>query len=255
VQRQLADRQLVSAVVVQQAVLDATQLAARLAIARKQSASGIDAQQSRLAVQQAEVDQAQALVRLRRQQVDDLHVRAGFAGVLQVVPVDVGQQVAPGTNLARVANPARLKAELKVGDTQARDIQVGLPAAIDTRNGMVEGVVTRIDPAVQNGTVTVDVALHGELPRGARPDLTVDGTIELERLPDVLFVSRPAFGQEQGAVGLFRLEPSGTATRVVVRLGRASVNTVEVISGVEAGDRVILSDMSAWDGFDRVRVQ
>lgn len=255
VNQQLAEKSLVSAIVVQQSSLDAQQLAARLAIAQKQLASRTDASVARMAVQQAELDQARAMRQLRQRQVDELHVRAGVAGVLQVVPVDVGQQVAPGTNLARVANPARLKAELKVAETQAKDVQVGQPAAIDTRNGVIDGTVTRIDPSVRNGTVTVDVALHGQLPRGARPDLSVDGTIELERLTDVLFVGRPAFGQEQSAVGLFKLHANGDAARVQVTLGRSSVNTVEIVSGLGVGDQVVLSDMSTWDAFDRVRLR
>lgn len=255
VNQQLAEKALVSAMVVQQSSLDEQQLAARLAIAQKQVASQTDAARARLAVQQAELDQARAIRQLRQRQVDELRVRAGEAGVLQLVPVDVGQQVAPGTNLARVANPARLKAELKVAETQAKDVQVGQPAAIDTRNGIIEGTITRIDPAVQNGTVTVDVALRGELPRGARPDLSVDGTIELERLDDVLFVGRPAFGQEQSAVGLFKLHANGEASRVQVTLGRSAVNTIEVVSGLGVGDQVVLSDMSMWDSFDRVRVR
>jgi HlyD family secretion protein len=255
VNRQLAAKSLVAAIVVQQSTLDAQQLAVRLALARKQLESRGDAAASRLAVQQAEVDQACAMRQLRQRQVDELQVRAGVPGVLQIVPVEVGQQVAPGTNLARVANPSKLKAELRVAETQAKDIQVGQVAAVDTRNGMVSGTVTRIDPSVQNGTVTVDVALTGELPRGARPDLSVDGTIELERLSDVLFVGRPAFGQEQSAVGLFRVQADGEASRVQVTLGRSSVNTVEVVSGLQVGDQVVLSDMSAWDAFDRVRLR
>lgn len=255
VNQQLADKALVSAIVVQQSSLDAQQLASRLTIARKQLASRTDAATARIAVQQAELDQARAMRQLRQRQVDELQVRAGVGGVLQVVPVDVGQQVAPGSNLARVANPSRLKAELKVAETQARDVQVGQPTAIDTRNGIIDGTVTRIDPAVRNGTVTVDIALRGELPRGARPDLSVDGTIELERLSDVLYVGRPAFGQEQSAVGLFKLQPNGDATRVPVTLGRSSVNTVEIVSGLGVGDQVVLSDMSAWDAFDRVRLR
>ena len=175
-------------------------------------------------------------------------------GVLQVVPVDVGQQVGPGTNLARVANPSRLKAELKVAETQAKDIVIGQSASIDTRNGVVSGKVVRIDPSVQNGTVTVDVAIDEALPKGARPDLSVDGTVELERLREVLKVGRPALGQEQSALGLLKLEGSG-ATRVPVKLGRTSVNEVEIVSGLNAGDQVILSDMSAWDSFDRIRLK
>jgi HlyD family secretion protein len=255
VNQQLAEKALISTMIVQQSTLDAQQLSARLVIAKKQLDSVADATQSRMAVQQSEVDQARAMVQLKRRQVDELHVRAGVGGVLQVVPVDVGQQVAPGTNLARVADPSHLKAELKIAETQAKDVQIGQAASIDTRNGLVEGIVSRIDPSVQNGTVTVDVSLNGALPRGARPDLSVDGTIELERLADVLFVGRPAFGQEQSAVGLFKLQPTGEATRVQVTLGRSSVNTVEVVSGLNVGDQVVLSDMSTWDAFDRVRLQ
>ena len=184
-----------------------------------------------------------------------MHVRAGFAGVLQLVPVEVGQQVATGANLARVADPSRLKAELKIPETQAKDIQPGQTSSIDTRNGVVAGKVVRIDPSVQNGTVTVDVIMTEPLPKGARPDLSVDGTIELERLRDVLFVGRPAFGQEQSAVGLFKVQPDGTASRVQVKLGATSVNVVEIRSGLAVGDQVILSDMSNWDAFDRVRLQ
>jgi HlyD family secretion protein len=192
---------------------------------------------------------------LKRREVDALHVRAGVPGILQLVPIEVGQQVTPGTNLARIVNPSRLKAEIKIPETQAKDVQVGQAASIDTRNGIVAGRVTRIDPSVQNGTVTVDVAMDGTLPTGARPDLSVDGTIELERLDDVVYVGRPAFGQEQSAIGLFRLQPGGTATRVQVKLGRSSVNSVEVLSGISNGDQVILSDMSAWEQFDRIRLQ
>jgi HlyD family secretion protein len=255
VNQQLAEKSLLSSIIVQQSTLDAQQLSARLAIAKRQLESQVESTQSRLAVQQSEVEQARAMMQLRQRQVNELQVRAGFDGVLQVVPVDVGQQVAPGTNLARVANPSHLKAELRIPETQAKDIQVGQPASIDTRNGIAAGTVSRIDPAVQNGTVTVDVAITGELPRGARPDLSVDGTIELERLPDVLFVGRPAFGQEQSAVGLFKLQPDGEATRVQVTLGRSSVNTIEVVSGLVVGDQVVLSDMSTWDAFDRVRMK
>ena len=211
--------------------------------------------QARLAAEQSSVDQFRALMRLKERQVDELHVRAGLAGVLQIVPVEVGQQVAPGTNLARVANPSRLKAELKIAETQARDIQIGQPVSIDTRNGLVDGRVVRIDPSVQNGTVTVDVTLVGTLPRGSRPDLTVDGTIELERLNDVLFVGRPALGQEQSAVGVFKLDADGTASRTQVKIGRMSVDKVELVSGLNQGDQVVLSDMSAWDAYDRVRLQ
>jgi HlyD family secretion protein len=252
---QLAAKGLVSDMILKQARLDADQLSARYTIAKKQLASFAESTQARVAVQQSEVEQARAVVRLKQQQVDDLHVRAGFDGVLQLVPVEVGQQVAPGTNLARVADPSRLKAELKIPETQAKDVQPGQPASIDTRNGLVAGTVVRIDPSVQNGTVTVDVTLTEALPKGARPDLSVDGTIELERLHDVLYVGRPAFGQDQSAVGLFKVQPNGEAARIQVKLGATSVNAVEIRSGLNVGDQVILSDMSNWDAFDRIRLQ
>jgi HlyD family secretion protein len=252
---QLAAKGLVADMTLKQARLDADQLAARDAIAKKQLASFAESTTARIAVQQSEVEQARAVVHLKQQQVDDLHVRAGFDGVLQLVPVDVGQQVAPGTNLARVADPSRLKAELKIPETQAKDVQPGQTASIDTRNGLVAGTVVRIDPSVQNGTVTVDVTMTEALPKGARPDLSVDGTIELERLRDVLYVGRPAFGQDQSAVGLFKLQPNGSAARVQVTLGATSVNAVEIRSGLVVGDQVILSDMSNWDAFDRIRLQ
>ncbi len=252
---QLAKKGIVADIVLKQSKLDAEQLSSRYAIAKKQLASYSESIQARLAVQQSEVEQARAAVKLKQQQVDDLHVHAGFAGVLQVVPVDVGQQVAPGANLARVADPSRLKAELKIPETQAKDIQPGQTASVDTRIAVVSGRVVRIDPSVQNGTVTVDVTFTEPLPKGARPDLSVDGTIELERLRDVLFVGRPAFGQERSAVGLFKVQPDGTAARVQVTLGATAVNVVEIRSGLNAGDQVILSDMSNWDAFDRIRLQ
>jgi HlyD family secretion protein len=178
-----------------------------------------------------------------------------MSGVLQQLPVEVGAQVQPGANLARVADPTRLKAEVRIAETQAKDIQIGQVASIDTRNGIVAGRVIRVDPAVQNGTVLVDVSLEGTLPKGARPDLSIDGTIELERLNDVLYVGRPAFGQEGGTVGIFRLDPAGAyASRTPVRLGRSSVNTVEILGGLQIGDQVILSDMSQWDSSDRIKL-
>lgn len=252
----LAKDQLVSDLVLRQSKVDAEQLAIRNDIAKQQLASSEESMRARLAVQQSDLDQIRAILHLKKRQYDELKVRAGFSGMLQLVPVEVGQQVAPGSNLARVANPLRLKAELKIAETQAKDIQIGQLASIDTRNGMVEGRVIRIDPSVQNGTRTVDVSLPDELPRGAVPDLSVDGTIELERLPDVLYVGRPAFGQEQSTVGLFKVDQDGSgATRVQVKLGRNSVNQVEVLSGLKVDDAVILSDMSAWDAFDRVRLK
>jgi HlyD family secretion protein len=208
-----------------------------------------------LAVKEAEVDRIRAQAKLRSDEADALSVRAGMPGVLQVLPVEVGAQVQPGANLARVADPARLKAEVRIAETQARDIQIGQVASIDTRNGIVAGHVSRIDPSVQNGTVTVDVSLEGDLPRGARPDLSVDGTIELERLDDVVYVSRPAFGQERSTVGIFKLDSDGVyATRTQVQLGRSSVNTIEIVNGLRPGDRVILSDMTQWDANERIRL-
>jgi HlyD family secretion protein len=251
----LAERQLVSALVLRQSQVDAEQLAIRAKIANDQLASYEHSIKARLAVQDSEVAQARAMLSLKQQQREALHVRAGLDGVLQLVPVEVGQQVAPGTNLARVANPGRLKAEIKIAETQAKDVQIGQKASVDTRNGIVTGIISRIDPSVQNGTRTVDVTLDGALPAGAVPDLSVDGTIELERLADVLFVGRPASGQDQSTVGLFKLQPDGTASRVQVKLGRSSVNSVEIVSGLTVGEQVILSDMSGVDNVDRVRLQ
>jgi HlyD family secretion protein len=208
-----------------------------------------------LAVQEADVERLKAAATLKRGQVDALQVRAGMEGVLQALPLDVGQRVTVGLNLARVADPSRLKAEVRIAETQAKDIQIGQPAMVDTRNGTVAGEVVRVDPAVQNGTVKVDIALTGALPKGARPDLSVEGIIELERLDDVIFVGRPAYGQERGKVGLFKLSADGReAVRTSVDLGRSSVNTVEILAGLQPGDKVILSDMSTWDSHDRVRL-
>ena len=233
----------------------ADELANRHRIEQERLEIADEAIQAQIAVQEAQVEQRRAFARLKRSQVKALSVRAGIAGMLQQVGVEMGQQVTPGTNLARVAQPEKLKAVIRIAETQAKDVQIGQVSAIDTRNGVVPGRVARIDPAVQNGTVTVDVALTGELPKGARPDLTVDGTIELERLEDVLYVGRPAQGQPESLVGLFRLgEGTSEAARVKVRLGRASVNTIEVVEGLKEGDQVILSDTSAWDAFDRIRL-
>jgi HlyD family secretion protein len=253
---ELAKDQLVSALVLKQSQVDAEQLGVRNRIAKEQLATKAESTSAQVAVAQSAVDQAKAVVALAQRQHDELKVRAGIDGMLQLVPVEEGQQVAPGTNLARVANPTRLKAEIKIAETQAKDIQLGQKAEVDTRNGVVEGRVARIDPSVINGTRTVDVTLLGDLPRGAVPDLSVDGTIELERLNDVLFMGRPAFGQEQSVVGLFKIDADGVnAERVQVKLGKSSVNTVEVLSGLKVGDQVILSDMSAYDAYDRIRLK
>lgn len=210
---------------------------------------------AQLAAQQAKVEQLRALYNLKKTQLDELTVRAGAEGVLQEVPVEPGQQVAAGAILAKVAQPKKLKAQLKIAETRAKDIQIGQRASIDTHNGVIDGKVSRIDPAVQNGTVTVDVALTGPLPNGARPDLSVDGTIEIENLPDVVYVGRPAFGQPDSTVSLFKVIEGGKeAVRVQVKLGKSSVNTIQVLGGLDVGSEVILSDMSRWDQFDRVRL-
>jgi multidrug resistance efflux pump len=210
---------------------------------------------SQLAVQQATVDQAQAIYQLKQQQLDALKVRAGISGVLTDLPLAVGQHVTVGTMLAQVVQPNQLKAQLKIAETQARDILIGQPASIDTHNGLADGKVSRIDPAVQNGTVTVDVELVGALPAGVRTDLSVDGVIDLERLKDVLYVGRPAFGSEKSTISLFRLDPDGKgASRVPVKVGSVSVNAIQVLAGLHDGDSVILSDMSRYDTTDRIRL-
>jgi HlyD family secretion protein len=211
--------------------------------------------ESQLAVQRAKVAQAQAIYELKKQQLDALKVRAGISGVLTSLPLAVGQHVTMGTMLAEVVQPNQLKAQLKIPETQARDIQLGQPASVDTHNGIADGTVSRIDPAVVNGTVTVDVKLVGNLPDGARKDLSVDGTIDLERLRDVLYVGRPAFGNEESTISLFRMDQQGKgAVRVPVKVGRASVNAIQVLQGLHEGDTVILSDMSRYDTTDRIRL-
>jgi len=231
------------------------ELATRHQIEQKRIEINSEAVGSQMAVQRARVEQLRALSQLRRKQYEALRVKAGIDGVLQEVPVQVGQRVTPGANLARVAQPEKLKAELKVPETQAKDIQLGLPASIDTHNGVINGTVMRVDPAVQNGTVTVDVKLTDALPRGARPDLSVDGTINLEQLANVLYVGRPAFGQEKSTVGMFKLDPDGSgASRVQVQLGRSSVTAIEILGGLKEGDQVVLSDMSRWEKADRIRL-
>ncbi len=211
--------------------------------------------ESQVAQQIAKVEQMRALAELKQKQFDELKVRAGINGVLVDLPLQVGQHVLPGAMLAKVVQPNHLIAELKVSETQARDVQIGQPAVVDTHNGTVSGTVMRVDPAVQNGTVTVDVQLVGELPKGARPDLSVDGTVDLEKLDDVLNVGRPAFGQENSTISLFKLDPDGRgAVRVPVKVGRASVHSIQVLEGLREGDSVILSDMSRSDNTDRIRL-
>ncbi len=234
----------------------ADELANRWKIEKKRLEIQSESIEAKLAVQQAEVENLKALAQLAKSKVQKLTVLAGAQGVLQQLPMEVGQQVVEGSILAKVAQPERLKAELKIPETQAKDVQLGQKVSVDTRNGIIPGTVMRIDPAVQEGTVTVDVKLQGELPKGARPDLSVDGTIELERLNDVLYVGRPAFGQPDSLVGMFKVDPNtGEAVRVQVKLGRSSVNTIEVLEGLKVGDQVILSDVSAWDSYDRLMLK
>jgi HlyD family secretion protein len=255
IKEQMAKEGLTSNITLQTAQFQARKAANRHEIEQKRQAIAGDAIKAQLAVQKSQVERQAALARLKRSQYVALRVRAGVAGVLQLVNAEVGQRVSPGTNLARVAQPEKLKAVVRVPETQAKDVQLGHKAVVDTRNGVVAAHVVRVDPAVKEGTVTVDLALDDALPKGARPDLTVDGTIEIERLDDVLFVGRPASAQPESTVGLFRLAASeAEASRVKVKLGRASVSTVEVVEGLAEGDRVIVSDTSEWDAHDRVRI-
>lgn len=234
---------------------NAQQLGNRIQIEKQRLAINKESIAARLAQQRTRIDQRQAIYALRKSQLEQLKVRAGVAGVLQVIQVDVGQRVAPGANLARVANPNRLKAELSIPETQAKDIQIGQEVSIDTRNGVIPGRVSRIDPAVKDGTVTVDVRLEGELLQGMRPDLSVDGTIVLEKMDDVVYVGRPVQGQPDSQASIFKIDSNGNgAERVTVRLGRSSVNTIEIKEGLKPGDQVILSDMTAQDGIDRIRL-
>jgi RND family efflux transporter MFP subunit len=234
----------------------AEQLSTQNDIEKQRLVNSSEVLKAQLQAKQAEVEEFRALAQLKQSQLDRLRVRAGIDGVLQEQTLKIGQFVTPGTTLAKVVQPQRLKAELKIAETQAKDIQIGQPASVDTHNGVIPGHVVRIDPSVVNGTVTVDVTLDAKLPQGARPDLSVDGTIDLEKMDNVLYVGRPAFGQEQSTVGMFKLEPDGNnAVRAQVKLGRSSVNTVEILQGLKEGDQVILSDMSRWDSYDRVRLE
>ena len=233
----------------------ADELGERFEVEQQRLANMAEMIEAQLQGQKVEIEKRRAAYNLKKLQVDQLKVRAGTIGVLQTVPVEIGQKVTSGTILAKVVQPWKLKAELKIAETQAKDILIGQPAQIDTRNGIVNGSVMRIDPAVVNGTVTVDVRLEGALPSGARPDLSVDGTIELEKLSDVLYVGRPVFGQQNSTVGLFKITADGKeANRVQVQFGRSSVNQIEIVRGLAVGDKVILSDMSNWDAHQRIRL-
>jgi HlyD family secretion protein len=252
----LAAKELISTMDASRAKDRVEELATRFKVEEERLRVMVDAVDSQLALQQAQVDRLRAVTEFQRSRVRSMVVKAGAKGTLQELPLEVGQWAQSGATLARIVEPGRLKAVLRIPETQAKDVALGQPAAIDTRNGIVRGRVSRIDPAVQNGTVTVDVRLEGELPRGARPDLSVDGTIQVERLNNVLHLGRPAYGQPNSTVGLFKLVEAGSAAvRTGVRLGRTSVNTVEILGGLQPGDKVIISDMSRWDGFERVKVE
>lgn len=253
----LAKEGLISEITLKQSRSQADDLKKRLGIAQKQLEMQRAGVKSQLAPQEAEVNQREAAYQLRLNELDDLKVRARMKGVLQSIPAEIvnGTQVGPGSTLARIADPTNLKAELRIAETQTKDIRIGQYAEVDTRTGIVKGKVSRIDPSATGGTVGVDVILEGDLPPGARPDLSIDGTIELERLPDVIYMGAPAFGQENSTVTLFKLTTDGSeAERVTVKLGRRSVNQVEIIEGLKPGDQVILSDTTAQDGFDRIRL-
>jgi HlyD family secretion protein len=254
--RELSEKGLISDIHRRSAEALAEAIATRREIEVQRQEMTAQSNRALLDAKRAEVEQQRALHRLRARQLDALSVRAGIDGVVQEVPVEIGQQVTAGTMLARVAEPTQLEAELRVPATRARDVRPGLPVSVDTRNGLIDGTVARVDPSVREGTVMVEVRLDGQLPDGARPDLAVDGTVEIERLHDVLFVGRPVQSQERATVGLYRLEPDGDhASRVQVELGRSSVDTIEILRGLDEGDQVILSDSSRWDDHDRIRLR
>jgi len=256
VDEKMLEQRLGAEVTAQLSKVKEDQLAIRAQLEQARSTNAEDTAAAKIAAEKSHVDQQRALYNLRRGQLQALHVRAGINGVLQLVPVEVGQSVAPGTNLARVADPKKLKAQIKIAETQANELSPGMKSTIDTRNGIVAGRVSRIDPSVQNGTVTVDISIDEALPNGARPDLSVDGTIEIENLKNILYVGRPAFGQPQTTVGLFKMNEDGTeAVRTSVKLGRFSVSSVEVLQGLKEGDRVILSDTSALSSYERIRLK
>ena len=252
----LLKKEYIAEVEAQQANERAEEMTKRLGLEKQRVEVIRDSQRQRVSAQLGNIERLRAVAQFRRNQVERLTVRAGETGILQELPLQLGQWVTPGTLLARVVKPERLKAELRIAETQARDVTVGQKVAVDTRNGIAEGTVARVAPGASQGTVLVEVSLPGELPRGARPDLTVEGTIELERLDDVLFVGRPAGAQSGATVSLFRMQNgSDEAERVQVQLGRSSVNTIEVLQGLNEGDQVVLSDMTQWDEAERVKLK
>jgi HlyD family secretion protein len=251
---ELAKDGLIADLILRKSKVTVQELTSKIQTEKKKIEGLSKSSEARLGAQQARVSQMRVVFELRQKQLDELSVRAGVAGVVQQVPVEAGQRVMPGTILAKVAEPGRLKAELQIAETQVKDVVAGQVASIDTRSGIIPGRVIRIDPAAVNGTVKVEVQLEGEYPKGTRPDLSVDGTIDIERLSNVLYVGRPAYGQPESTVGIFKLMPNGEANRVQVKLGRSSVNQIEIVDGLSQGDQVVLSDMSAWDAYDRVRL-
>lgn len=252
----LAAQSMVSSGELQRARDNAEELATRLGVEEKRLRFMTESMRGQVASQESQVAMLRRLAEFNQKQIASMQVRSASDGVLQELPVEMGQWVNSGATLAKVVQPGRLKAVLRIPETQARDVAVGQRASVDTRNGIIPGRVIRMDPAAQNGTVTVDVALEGALPRGARPDMSVDGTVDIERLNDVLYVGRPAYGQAESSVALFKLEPGGRqAQRVNVQLGRSSASTIQVVNGLTAGDVVILSDMSQYETSERVKIQ
>ncbi len=251
----LGERQLIATIEAERSKDKALELDSRLNIERQKLAVLKVSMTEQLAAQRAQIERLKAVAEFRKQQVESMKVKAGERGLLQELPLELGQWVTPGVVLAKVVQPGRLKAELRIAETQARDVSLGQLARIDTRNGIVEGTVARVAPAANQGSVLVEVSLKGELPRGARPDLNIEGTVELERLENVLFVGRPTGAQPDTQMELFKVLPDESAQRVRVRLGRTSVSTVEVVDGLSEGDGVILSDMSLWNDADRVRLK
>ena len=251
---ELAKRGLIGQLTVKLSRLEADSTASQVEREKQRVVINAKSAEAQIVAQEARLDHLRATLEMRKRQIDELKIRAGVSGVLQQLSIEAGQRIAAGAPVARVAEPGHLKAELRIAETQAKDILLGQVASIDTRLGIIPGRVVHIDPAAVQGTVTVDIQLEGELPRGARPDLSVDGTIEIERLSNVLYVGRPVNAQQATTVQMFKVLPNGEAVRIPVRIGQVSVNAVEIREGLQEGDEVILSDMSEWDATDRIRL-
>jgi HlyD family secretion protein len=251
---ELAKRGLIGQLSVRLSHLEADNSASQVEREKQRVAINAKSAEAQIAAQEARLDQLRATYEMRKRQIDELKIRAGVSGVLQQLSIEGGQRITAGAPIAKVAEPGHLKAQLRIAETQAKDILIGQTASIDTRNGIIPGRVVHIDPAAVQGTVTVDVQFEGELPKGTRPDSSVDGTIEIERLDNVLYVGRPANGQQDTTVQMFKVLANGEAVRGRVRIGRVSVNSIEILEGLQEGDEVILSDMSMWDAYDRIRL-